>query len=78
MITTKMLLYKNATNYHNIFATKMHLITFNSKRQLSFANIFNVTVDFATVWPTSKFVVEYLAVPVFYQMRLSFDFVPPL
>jgi len=40
MITTKMLLYKNATNYHNIFTTKMHFITFNSKRQLNFTNIF--------------------------------------
>jgi len=77
MITTKMLLHKNATNYHNSFTTKMHFITFNSKRQLNFTNIFNATVDFATVWPTSKFVVECLAVPVFYHTRLPFDFVPP-
>jgi len=48
------LLWKNATNYHNIFTIKMHFITSNFKRQLNFTNIFNATVDFATVWPTSN------------------------
>ena len=50
----KVLLWKNATNYHNIFTIKMHFITSNFKRQLNFTNIFNATVDFATVWPTSN------------------------
>jgi len=46
---------KNATNYHKIInTTKMLFRTFNVKRQLNFTNIFNATVDFATVWPTSK------------------------
>ena len=77
MIATKVLFYKNATNYHNIFTTKMHFITFTFKRQLNFTNIFNATVDFASVWPTSQFVVECLTVLIFYDTRLSFDFVPP-
>jgi len=33
---------------------------FNFKQQLNSTNIFNATVDFAIVWPTSKFVVECL------------------
>ena len=77
MITIKILLYKNAANYHNIFTAKMHFITFSSKRQLNLTNIFNATVDFATVWLTSKLVIECLAAPVFYHTRLPFDFVPP-
>jgi len=44
---------KNATNYHNIITLKMHFITFHFKRQLDFTNIFNATVYFATVWPSS-------------------------
>ena len=38
---------QNATNYHNIFTTKMHFITFNFKRQLNFTKILNVTAHFA-------------------------------
>jgi len=72
-----MLFWKNATHYHSIFTTKMHFITFNFKRQLHFTNIFNATVDFATVRPTSKFVVECLTLLSFCHARLSFDFVPP-
>jgi len=55
----------------------MHFITFNFKRQLNCTNIVNATVDFATVGPTSKFVIKFLTVLTFYQARLSFDFVPP-
>jgi len=51
----------------------MHFINF--KRQLNFTNIFNAAVDFATVWPTSKFVVE-CSVLIFYHAGPSFDFVP--
>ena len=57
----KVLLWKNATNYHNIFTIKMHFITSNFKRQLNFTNCFN----------------ECLAVPIFCHARLPFDFVPP-
>jgi len=39
-------------------------------------NIFNAIVDSATVWPTSKFVLECLAVLISYRPRLSFHFVP--
>ena len=65
---------QNAMNYHNIFTTKMHFVTFNFKRQLNFTNIY-VTVDFGTVWPTSKFVDECLTVQISYHARISFDFV---
>jgi len=41
---------------------------------LYFTNIY-VTVDFATVWPTSKFVDECLTVLISYHARISFDFV---
>ena len=47
---------------------------FNFKWKLNFTNIFNATVDFVTVWPTSKFVVECLRVLIFYHARLSFHF----
>jgi len=69
---------QNATNYHNIIATKLHFIRFNFKRQLNFTNLFNVTVDFVTVWPTSNDVVECLTVLILCHVRLSFDFVPPV
>jgi len=49
---------QNATNYHKIITTKMHLITFNFKRQLNSTNIFNATIDVRTVWTTWKFAVE--------------------
>jgi len=45
---------------------------------LNFANIFNATVDFATVRPTSKFVVECLTVLILFHVRLYFDFVSPV
>ena len=57
----------------------MHFRTFNFKRQLNFTNIFNVTVDFATVWPaTSEFMVECLRLLFLCNARLSFDFLPPV
>jgi len=62
MITTKRISRKNATNYYNISITKMHFKAFNFKRQLYFTNILNAIVASATVWPTSKFVVERLTV----------------
>ena len=71
-----MLFQINATNYHNMITTKMHFITFNFERQLNFTNIFNATVDFAIVWPTSKVLVECLTGVISYHNELSFDFVP--
>jgi len=55
---------------------KTHFKTFNFKRLLHFINIFNASVDFAAVWPTSKFVAECLTVLILYHPRLSFDFMP--
>jgi len=48
---------------------------FNFKWKLNFTNFFNATIDFVTVWPTSKFVVECLTVLIFDHARLSLDFV---
>jgi len=46
----KMHFQKNKVSYHNIINTaKMLFLTFNFKRQLNITNIFNATVDFATV-----------------------------
>ena len=67
---------QNAMNYHNIITTKMHFITFNFKWQLNFTNNFNATVDFATVWPTLKFMAECLTVLTAYHPRVFFNFVP--
>jgi len=63
---------RNSTNYHNIITTKMHFMTFNFQLQLNFTNNFNATVGFATVWPTSKFVVWCLTVLIL--QYIIFDF----
>jgi len=49
----------------------MHFITSNFKRQLNSTNNVKAMVDFATVWRTSKFVVECLTVVISYHPRLS-------
>jgi len=77
MITTKCCSRKIQQTTTTFFPQKCiswHLI---SNGNWFFTNIFNATVDFSTVWPTSKFVVECLTVLSFYHARLSFDFVPP-
>ena len=56
--------------------SRIKAVAYRSMFVVRLRHIFNATVDFATVWPTSKFVIECLTMLIFHHTRLSFDFVP--